>query len=73
MNRSSEPAPTNKPLNQDDLDLEFPVAPDFISRPPRVGFQAMLRRCEEMLAYRNSRSGEEERRLREKIDVEFVL
>ena len=54
-------------------DLEFPVAPNFISRPPRIELQAMLRRIEENLPRRNSRPGEAERRLAEKIPVEFVL
>jgi hypothetical protein len=53
--------------------LEFPVAPDFVSRPPRIELQAMLRRIEENLSWRNSRAGEAERRLAEKIPVEFVL
>jgi hypothetical protein len=29
--------------------LEFPVAPDFVSVPPPVEFQAMLRRIEETM------------------------
>jgi hypothetical protein len=53
--------------------LEFPVAPDFVSRPPRVELQTMLRRIEENLPWRNQRPGESERRLAEKIPVEFVL
>ena len=54
-------------------DLEFPVAPDFLSRPPRVELQAMLRRIEENMPWRNTRPGEPERRLASKVDVEFVL
>lgn len=53
--------------------LEFPIASDFISRPPRVELQAMLRRIEENLPWRNRRSGEQERRLSEKVAVEFCL
>jgi hypothetical protein len=53
--------------------LEFPVAPGFISRPSRIELQAMLRRIEENLPMRNQRPGEAERRLAEKIPVEFVL
>lgn len=53
--------------------LEFPIAPDFMSHPPRVELQAMLRRIEENMPWRNSRAGEAERRLAEKIPVEFVL
>ena len=53
--------------------LELPIAPDFISHPPRIELQAMLRRIEENLSWRNQRPGEAERRLAEKIPVEFVL
>jgi hypothetical protein len=53
--------------------LEFPVAPGYISRPPRIELQAMLRRIEENLPIRNRRPGEAERRLAEKIPAEFVL
>jgi len=56
-----------------DAALEFPVAPDFISRPPRVELQAMLERIQANMPWRNSRPGEAERRLAEKIPVEFVL
>jgi len=56
-----------------DAPLELPVAPNFISRPPRVELQAMLRRIEENMTWRNRRPGEAERRLAEKIPVEFVL
>jgi len=53
--------------------LEFPVAPGFISYPPQVELQVMLRRIEENMPWRNQRPGEAERRLAEKIPVEFVL
>ena len=53
--------------------LEFPVASGFVSRPPQVELQAMLRRIEENMPWRNRRPGEAERRLAEKIPVEFVL
>ena len=56
-----------------DAPLEFPVAPDFISRPAKVELQAMLKRIEENMPWRNSRPGEAMRRLSEKIPVEFVL
>ena len=54
-------------------DLEFPVAPEFVSRPPKLPYEAILRRCAETMAWRNARPGESQRRLAEKIDVEFVL
>ena len=56
-----------------DTPLEFPVAPDFVSHPPRIELQTMLKRIEENMPWRNSRPGEAERRLAEKIPVEFVL
>lgn len=54
-------------------DLQFPVAPDFVSRPPRLDPQVMLRRIEETMPWRSTRPGERERRFATKIDVEFVL
>ncbi len=54
-------------------DFEFPVAPDFVSHPPRIELQAMLRRIGENMPWRNQRPGEAERRLAEKVDVEVVL
>ena len=56
-----------------DAPLEFPVAPNFVSRPPKVELQTMLKRIEENMQWRNSRPGEAERRLAEKIPVEFAL
>jgi hypothetical protein len=54
-------------------DLEFPVAPDFMSFPPQIDPQAMLARIEETMPWRSTRPGEKERRLAEKIAVEFIL
>jgi len=56
-----------------DETLEFPVAPDFVSSPLKIDPQAMLRRIEEYMLWRNKQPGEKERRLAEKISVEFVL
>ncbi len=53
-------------------DLEFPIS-DFVSRPPQIDPQVMLRRIEENMPWRNSRPGAKEQRLAEKISVEFVL
>jgi len=53
--------------------LEFPVDPDFVSLPPRLDPQVMLRRLEETMPWRSTRPGEEERRLMTKVNVEFVL
>jgi hypothetical protein len=72
--------PERSPINELKLNepgaggaLEFPIAPDFVSLPPRVELQAMLRRIEENLPWRSTRPGEPERRLAEKVNVEFVL
>jgi len=75
MKKYPDPSPTTDALREMSQagTLEFPVAPDFISRPPKVELQAMLRRIEENMPWRNQRSGEAERRLAEKIPVEFVL
>ena len=53
--------------------LEFPVAPDFVSRPPRIDPQVMLQRIAETMPWRSQRPGEVERRLANKVAVEFVL
>jgi hypothetical protein len=75
MKKYPKPAPANDSLKETPLadPLEFPVAPDFVSRPPRINPQVMLRRIEETMSWRNKQPGEKERRLAEKISVEFVL
>ncbi len=76
MKKYPAPAPTHSfQLNEAALahDLEFPVAPEFVSQPPRIDPQAMLRRIEQTMPWRSTRPGEQARRLAEKIDVEFVL
>ena len=54
-------------------ELELPVAKDFVSLPPQIDPQVMLRRIEETMPWRSTRPGEKERRLAEKIPEEFVL
>jgi len=54
-------------------DLEFPVASDFLSRPPQVDPQAMLRRIEATMPWRSTRPGEAERRAEQVVTKEFVL
>ena len=56
-----------------DAPLEFPVAPDFVSHPPRLDPQIMLQRIAETMPWRSRRPGETERRLADKVAVEFVL
>ena len=70
MKKNPDPTTTTDELS---ALLEFLVAPDFIAQPPLVDRQAMFRRIEDNMPWRNSRPGEAERRLAEKIPVEFVL
>jgi len=53
--------------------LDLPVAPDFVSRPPRIDSAIMLQRIAETMPWRSQRPGEAERRLAQKVAVEFVL
>jgi hypothetical protein len=64
-------SPTEDKLH--DAPFELPVCADFISRPPMIELKAMLKRIEENMPWRNRRPGEAQRRLAEKIPVEFVL
>lgn|GEM_PF-758959 len=77
MKKSAAPPPAdasklNDSVLSDDR-LEFPIAPDFVSRPPRIDPQVMLSRIEENLPWRSARPGERERRAAAGIPVEFVL
>jgi hypothetical protein len=56
-----------------DITLEFPTAPDFVSQPPKIDPQAMLERIAQTIPLRKNRPGEAARRAAEKIPVEFVL
>ena len=76
MKKYSEPAKRNSYQLNDAAamaDLEFPVSPDFVSLPPRLELSVMLSRLEETMPWRSTQPGVEERRLAEKIPVEFVL
>ncbi|HWF19603.1 MAG TPA: hypothetical protein VG754_10050 [Verrucomicrobiae bacterium] len=53
--------------------LELPDGSGFESRYVRVGLEAMIELCESRLDFFNSLPDAEERRLRDKCDVEFVL
>ena len=64
---------SNDELKETSDTLEFPVAPDFVSRPPRIDPQAMIQRIAETMPWRSQRPGEREQRLARKIPVEFVL
>lgn len=69
------PVPSNSQALKDaaGADLELPVAPDFVSRPPRIDPQAMLHRIEETMPWRSTRPGERERRAEQVVTKEFVL
>ena len=73
MIKYPDPSPSNDALKETSDTLEFPVAPNFVSRPPRIDPQVMLQRIAETMAWRSQRPGEAERRFADKIAVEFVL
>jgi hypothetical protein len=73
MTKYPDHSPSNDTLKETPDTLEFPVAPNFPSRPPRIAPQAMLQRIAETIVWRSRRPGEQERRLSQKIPVEFVL
>jgi hypothetical protein len=58
---------------ENEITLEFPAAPDFVSQPPRIDPQAMLERIAQTMPLRKKLPGEAARRAAEKIPVEFVL
>ena len=49
------------------------MAPDFVSQPPQITPQVMLKRIAQTMSLRKKRPGEAARRAAEKIPVEFVL
>ena len=68
------PQPSHLPLKEAPAqDLEFPVAPDFLSLPPRLDPRVMLLRLEETMPWRSTRPGEQERRALTSVQVEFIL
>ena len=58
---------------ENEITLEFPAAPEFVSRPPQIEPQAMLERIAQSMPLRKKLPGEAARRAAEKIPVEFVL
>ena len=73
MTKYPDPSPANDALKETPDTLQLPVAPDFVSRPPRIDPQVMLQRIAETMPWRSQRPGEAERRLAQKVAVEFVL
>jgi hypothetical protein len=75
MEKYPAPAPASEPQLKESAaaELEFLVAPDFLSHPPQLNAQVMLRRIEENMPWCSTRPGEKERRLATKVTVEFVL
>jgi hypothetical protein len=55
------------------LDLELPVAPDFVSLPPRRSLEEVLPWMEELRRWFPQSIPSDEQRLAHKVDVEFVL
>ena len=70
MNKSSVHVPVTRPAEGK---LELPAPPEFVPGRPRIDPQVMLARCEENMPWRNALPHAKERRLAEKIPVEFVL
>jgi hypothetical protein len=56
-----------------DLDFELPDEPGFISRTHPMSANALYRHNQWFVKAFNTRPGAEERRLRDKCDVPFVL
>lgn len=78
FNRKSSPLPQadcskQAPPLTTDLELEFPDGTGFESKYVRVGLEAMIEICESRLELFNSHPGAQERRLRDKCNIEFVL
>jgi hypothetical protein len=55
------------------LDLELPIEPNFVSRPPRVSLDEAIALLEQYRQWFPPRPGEAEQRLKGKCPVEFVL
>ena len=77
MKKSSVPVPQSEPdqlreTGGDDM-LEFPSDSGFISHPPQIDPQVMLRRIAETMPWRSTRPGEKERRFEQAVHKEFVL
>ena len=78
MKKSSVPASPDARLTSDQSgaplpDLDLPVEPGFVSKPPRTSWEAGYELSEMYVAGANAAPGSAERRLRDKCRVEFVL
>ena len=77
MKKSSEPA--SNPAKADRLHdgfnggLDFPVAPEFMSKSLRIAPEIMLARIAQTMPWRSTLPGERARRKELGIAVEFVL
>jgi len=65
--------PSHDSLKETPATLEFPIAPHSASHSPRIDPQVMLQRIAETMPWRSQRPGAQERRLAQKVPVEFVL
>lgn len=73
MTKYPDHSPSNDVLQETPATLDLPIAAGFASRPPRIDPQVMLQRIAETMPWRSQRPGEVERRLAQKVAVEFVL
>ena len=73
MNKSPGPSQASNPEENPSGHLDFPVAPDFASLPPRLDPQSMLHRIEKTMPWRSTRPGERQKRTAAIVQVEFVL
>jgi hypothetical protein len=77
MDRSSEPSreicATAQEFRAQPPDLEFPDAPEFVSKPPRLPWLVIYDRSKGRLRYKTTRPDFEQRRLEAKSFEEFVL
>lgn len=54
-------------------ELELPVAPNFVSKPPRLTFEHSVALCEEGLEWKKRQPDFEQKRLAQKCSVEFTM
>ena len=77
MNESGMPAANNGLLSVTgqplDLDLEFPDAPDFISKPPRISWEEIFALSEAALPEKLTDPNFYKERLLRKVTAEFII
>ena len=73
MKKSPGPSENKFRVTPADLEMEFPVDPNFISRTPTMTVDEVVKFTEELYSHKFNSKEEAERRLREKCDVEFKM